>query len=133
MECVMVETLTLHDSIGNYPRNNSPLLCFSIKIHTQGGICTKLFFGRFKPLLKKKKQGTDIVGFLICFFGHQCTSLSAIRPSPAHFAFFFPLFAYTTCSSHSASTCYGSSIFNTGFCMFLWCNLLRNFYNVARN
>ncbi len=38
----------------------------------------------------KKKAGMDIAGFLVCFFGHQSTPLSSIRPLPAQFALFFP-------------------------------------------
>ncbi len=38
----------------------------------------------------KKKQRADFVGFLLYFFGHQSTPLSAIRPLPARFALFFP-------------------------------------------
>ncbi len=30
------------------------------------------------------------MGFLVRFFGHQSTPLSAIRPLPAQFALFFP-------------------------------------------
>ncbi len=47
------------------------------------------FLGRFKHPFKKK-QRADIAGFLVCFFGHQSTPLSAIRPLPTLFALFFP-------------------------------------------
>ncbi len=60
-------------------------------MHTQRDICKKLFFfwgGGVKPPLKKK-QPTDFVEFLVCFFGHQSTPLSAIRLLLALFALFF--------------------------------------------
>ncbi len=47
-----------------------------------------VFWGLKSPL--KKKQGADIVGFLVCFFRLQSTPLSTIRPLPARFALFFP-------------------------------------------
>ncbi len=40
-----------------------------------------VFWGVQTPI--KKKQWADIVGFLVCSFGHHSTPLSAIRPSPA--------------------------------------------------
>ncbi len=52
-------------------------------------MCVCVGGGGVKPFLKKK-QRADIVGFLVCFFGHQSTPLSAIRPLPARFALFFP-------------------------------------------
>ncbi len=35
-------------SIGKFPRNNIPLLCFSIKMHPRRDICEKLFFAVVK-------------------------------------------------------------------------------------
>ncbi len=46
----------------------------------------KTVFGGSNP--HKKKAAGDIVGFLVCSFGHHSTPLSAIRPLPARFVLF---------------------------------------------
>ncbi len=58
-------------------------------MRTQQNICKKLFVGWVKPPFKKK-QWAHIVGFLVRFFGHQSTPLSAIRLLPTQFALSFP-------------------------------------------
>ncbi len=67
----------------------STLVFFHKNAYSARYLQKTVFLGGVKPPLKKKER-VDIVGFLVCFFGHQSTPFSTIRPLPVQFALFFP-------------------------------------------
>ncbi len=67
----------------------STLVFFHKNAYSMRYLQKTVFCGRGCQIPILKKQLADIVGFLVCFFGHQSTPLSAIKPLPAQFALFF--------------------------------------------
>ncbi len=75
----------INHSMGNFPRNNFPLLCFSIKMHTQRDICEKLFWKVQTPIKKKAAGG-------------YCGIFSMFFRTPFYTTFSNQTFAHTICT-----------------------------------
>ncbi len=106
-------------SIGNFPRNNSWLLCLGVQTI-------------------KKKQRADIVGFLVCSFGRHSTPLSAIRPLPALFVLFslksvqfaWAIYPPKTLNVIFSEVHFQNSHFICSFFRFCWAICLVSFWNM---